>query len=167
MRGASSIGVATGAEPRKGLLRTEAQTRRDNGRAMSQNAETIERFFAALRRSDFDDALNYLHPEAEIRPALAGEMDIGRRYRGHAEVLRLFETLLLTEGVEMTVKPEAIAEIADGRVLRVELWQIRGQQDIHTEVVLTHIYTFRDRLITGMEGFRDEAEARKAAGLSE
>ena len=132
-----------------------------------EHVETIQRFFGALRRSDFDDALNYLHPEAEIRPALAGEMDIGRLYRGHGEVRKLFETLLLTEGVEMTVEPKAIAEIADDRVLRIELWQIRGLQDIHTEAALTHIYTFRDRLIARMDGFRDEAEALEAAGLSE
>jgi len=152
---------------------------------MSEKAEKLRLFYeTALNRLDFDDAVQYLHPESEIRPAFGGHVDIGRRYRGRDEAKQLLKTL--TEGVEgvegveksiddgetflasvTQVEPKETIEIGGDRLLRVERWRPRGWQGIETEVEITHLYTFRDGLIARIDGFRDKAEALQAAGLSE
>ena len=54
--------------------------------AMSEKAEKLRLFYeTGLNRFDFEDAVQYLHPESEIAPAFGGHMDIGRRYRGRDE----------------------------------------------------------------------------------
>ncbi len=149
---------------------------------MSQeNVEIIGSFYEAINRLDLDDALQYLHPEGEIHPALGGVMDIGRRYHGRDGQTRLLRTI--TEGLEgvetsigggetflagaIRVEPQEMVEVGGDRILRVERWRIGAAQGIETEVELTHLYAFRDGLIARVDGFRDRAEALEAAGLRE
>ena len=135
---------------------------------MSEKAEKVGAFYEAMDRSDFDDAVDYLHPEVEVQPAFGGVMDIGRRYRGRGEARQLLETL--TEGIERIearVEPKEVIEVGADRLVRVERWHPRGRQGIETEFVITQVYTFRDGLILRSDGFRDKAEALEAAGLSE
>jgi ketosteroid isomerase-like protein len=134
---------------------------------MSQeNVEKLNAFYEMVNRREFDDAVQYLHPEIEICPALGGQLDVRRRYRGHPEAMQLMETISEgVEGIETRVEPEEAVEVGDDRVLRVEHWRPRGLQGIETEIELAHVYTFRDGLIARIDGFTDKAEALEAAGL--
>ena len=135
---------------------------------MSEKDETVGAFYERMNRGDFDDAVEYLHRDVEVQPALGGVMDIGRRYRGRDEARQLMETL--TEGIERIetrVEPQEVIEVGGDRLVRVERWHPRGQQGIETEVVITQVYTFRDGLILRIDGFRDKGEALEAVGLSE
>jgi ketosteroid isomerase-like protein len=132
---------------------------------MSEKSETLRAFIEAFNRSDFDDAVKYLHPEVEIYPALGGLLDIGHRYHGRDDARQLLETI--SEGVENNVEIEDVVEPGKDEVLLAEHWHGRGRQGIETPIKISTIYTFRDGLVVRLEGFRDRAKALEAAGLSE
>jgi limonene-1,2-epoxide hydrolase len=132
---------------------------------MSQKIETLRAFVEAFNRKDFDDAVRYLHPEVEIYPAIGGEMDVSRRYRGRDEGRQLLE--MITDGVEPHVEIEDAIEAEEGQVLLVEHWSPRSSQGVETQFELATVYTFQDGLVVRLEGFRDPAKARAAAGLTE
>jgi ketosteroid isomerase-like protein len=133
---------------------------------MSQeNFETIRGIYEAFNRRDIDDALQYLHPEYELYPALE---PLGGRtqYRGREGAREFFE--LITDVWEsMTVEFKETIEVPDGRILAIERWRVRGRDGIEIDTELTDIYAFRDGLIVRVDGFRDKAEALKATGLRE
>jgi hypothetical protein len=58
-------------------------------------------------------------------------------------------------------------EAADDRILAVDRWLFRGRDGIEIERELPTLYTFRDGLVVGIDGFTDKADALEAAGLSE
>ena len=132
---------------------------------MSQEIETLRAFIEAFNRHDFDDAVRYLHPEVEIYPAIGGQLDVSRRYRGRDETRQLLETI--SEGFENNIEIEDVIEAGEGQVLLVERWSGPGRQGIDTPVEIGTIYTFRDGLVVRLEGFRDRDEALEAAGLRE
>jgi ketosteroid isomerase-like protein len=135
---------------------------------MSQENKSVTAFYEAMNAGDFDGAVEYLHRDVEIHPALGGVMDIGGSYCGRDEARRLLETI--TEGIErieIGIEPQEVIEAGGDRLVRVESWHPRGTQGMETEVVFTHVYTFRDGLILRIDGFTDKADALEAAGLSE
>ena len=144
------------------------QAWRDTAWAMSEKQEKVGALYEAMNRGDFDAAVECLHRDVEIQPALGGVMDIGRRYSGRDEARRLLETI--TEGIERIetrAEPQEVTDIGGDRLIRVERWHPRGRQGMETEMVITQLYTFRDGLILRIDGFRDKAGALEAAGLSE
>jgi limonene-1,2-epoxide hydrolase len=132
---------------------------------MSEEIETLRAFVEAFNRKDFDDAVRFLHPEVEIYPVIGGEMDVSHRYRGRDKGRQLFEQI--TDGVEPHVEIQEAIEADGGQVLLVEHWAPRSSQGVETPFALGTIYTFQDGLVLRLEGFRDPAKARAAAGLSE
>jgi ketosteroid isomerase-like protein len=88
---------------------------------MSQeNVEVIQRFHEAFNRSDFDEALEFAHPEIELYPAYVG-LDVDSEYRGRDGVRTFLETI--DDGFDTyTVAPEEMIEVGDDRVLVVERW---------------------------------------------
>jgi ketosteroid isomerase-like protein len=132
--------------------------------AMPQSIDTLRAFYDAIHRRDYDDAVQYLHPGVELHPAVGGEMDVRRRYRGRNEVRQFMDTW---EGFEVTIEPEEIIEAPGDRILVVERWHFRGRQGIEVDIEVTEIWTFRDGLIARIHGCRDRAEALEAAGLRE
>jgi limonene-1,2-epoxide hydrolase len=132
---------------------------------MPQNVEKLRAFIEAFNRHDFDDAVRYLHPEVEIYPAIGGQLDVSRCYRGRDESRQLLETI--SEGVKNNVEIEDVVEAGEGQVLLVERWLGSGRQGMSTRAEIVTIYTFRDGLVVRLEGFRDRAEALAAAGLQD
>jgi ketosteroid isomerase-like protein len=130
-----------------------------------EGLETIGRFYQAFNRGDIDAAVEYLHPECELYPALTGPG--GRdHYRGREGAREFFE--LITDAWEtMTVEFKETIEAPDGRIVGVERWRVRGRDGIEIDTELTDIYTFRDGLIVRGDGFRDKADGLEAAGLSD
>jgi ketosteroid isomerase-like protein len=138
---------------------------------MSQeNVEVVRSLFEAFNRRDYASAVEYVHPEGEIRPGVAG-LDTagpgsGRRLCGRDQVQRFFE-----DGGDvwesMTVEFEEVTETPDGRVLAVESWCLRGRDGIKVDANCADIYSFRDGLIVRGDGFRSKAEALAAVGVSD
>ena len=127
--------------------------------------DTLRGLYAALNRRDFDELLQYLHPDVEVHPAVGGELDFGSVYRGRDGVRQFIETAW--RPFDVAVDPEEIIEAPGGRILAVERWQLRARDGVETELHLTDLYAFRDGLIVGIDGFREKSEAFEAAGLSE
>jgi ketosteroid isomerase-like protein len=130
---------------------------------MRDSLETLRALYAAYNRRDFDSAVHYAHPEIELRPALT-EVDVEPHYRGHAELRRFFETI--TEAWETyLVEPKELIEIAPDRILAVELWHARSRAGLEFEIELIDVFTFRDRLITRIDGYTDKSEALAATAM--
>jgi ketosteroid isomerase-like protein len=132
---------------------------------MSENTESLRALFDAYNRRDFESAVQYVHPEVELRPGLT-ELDVSPRYLGREELRGFFETI--TEAWESyVVMPEELLPAPGDRVLAVERWRAVGRGGLEFELELNDLFTFRDGLIVRIEGFRDRAEALEAAGLTE
>jgi ketosteroid isomerase-like protein len=129
-----------------------------------ENVEVIQRFYEAFNRSDFDEALDFAHPEIELYPAHVG-LDVGSEYRGADAVRKFLETI--DDGFDTyTVAPEEMIEVGDDRVVVVERWTGRAR-GIEFDMEFTDVYKFRDGRCVRVEGFRDKAEALEAAELRE
>lgn len=132
---------------------------------MSQEIETLRSFIEAYNRHDFEAAIRSLHPEIEIYPAIGGQVDVRRLYRGRDEARELLETI--SEGVANDVAVVEVMEAGEGVVLLVERWAGRGRQGMVTPTEIDTVYTFQDGLVVEIKGFRNRDEALEAAGLSE
>jgi ketosteroid isomerase-like protein len=130
-----------------------------------ENVETLRAFYAAYNAGHFDGAGRYIHPEVEIYPAIGGELDFARVYRRRDGFREWWDRT--REGFEVTVKIEEVLQAAEDRVLQVELWGPHGRQGIATEIEVSDLYSFRDGLVSRIDGFRDRAQALEAAGLSD
>ena len=133
---------------------------------MSQeNVETLRRCYAAFNRRDFDELLHYVHPQVEMHPGILAP-DQNTRFLGR-EGYREFLQGAIEAWESVAAEPKEIVEAADNRILAVDRWLFRGRDGIEIERELPTLYTFRDGLVVGIDGFTDKAEALDAAGLSE
>ena len=133
-----------------------------------ENMEVVRALFEAVNRRDYASAVEYVHPEAEIYPGIAG-LDpagpgSGSRLCGRDELRQYFEDDVWEA---TSVELEEVTETQDGRLLAVERWRMRGRDGIEVDAHCTDVYSFRDGLIVRGYGFRDKAQALEAAGLSE
>ena len=125
-----------------------------------EKIEIVRRVYDAFSRLDLDQAVEHLHPDCELRPALVGPG--GRdHYRGRKEARELFE-LISDVWETMTVEAKQMIELADGRILAVENWRVRGRDGIEIDTELTDVYAFRGDLIFRVDGFRDKTAALEA-----
>jgi ketosteroid isomerase-like protein len=138
---------------------------------MSQeNLQVVRSLFEAYNRRDYASAVEFVHPECEVRPGVAGfdtaGPGSGSRLCGRDEVRQFFEDGGATWET-VTVELERVTETADGRVLAVECWHLRGRDGIEVEANCADLYAFRDGLIVRGDGFREKAQALAAVGLSD
>jgi ketosteroid isomerase-like protein len=132
---------------------------------MSQeNVAIIQRLHGAFSRRDFDGALQQLHADFELFPAIAGP-DYDTHYRGRERAKEFFE--VITEVWEtVTVEFEETIEAPQNRIVAVERWCSTGRDGIEIDFQLIEVYAFRDGLVLRIDGFLDKADALEAAGLS-
>jgi ketosteroid isomerase-like protein len=129
---------------------------------MSQHADTLQAMFEAFNRRDFEAAMQHLHPQVELRPALT-ELDVRDRYVGRGEFGQFLETI--TDAWETyVVEAEETIEGPEDRVLVAERWHARGRGGIEFDFELTDVYSFRDGLVARVDGFKDRAAALAALG---
>jgi ketosteroid isomerase-like protein len=130
-----------------------------------ENIEILRAFYEAFNRRLFDDALQYLHPECELYPAVPAPGE-PRHYHGRTEAREFMVERIPDAWNAMTVEfKEEPIEAPDGRTLAVEQWRARGRDGIEIDTEVTDIYAFRDGLIARVDGFTDKGEALEAAGL--
>jgi ketosteroid isomerase-like protein len=138
---------------------------------MSQaNVETVRSLYEAFNLGDYAGVVEYLHPEAEVSPAVVG-LDpagpgSGGRLCGREGVRRYVEDYAETWET-VAVELAQVAEAPHDRVLAVEDWRMRGRDDLEVVTRCIDVYEFRDGLIFRGVGYVDKAVALEAAGLSE
>jgi ketosteroid isomerase-like protein len=133
---------------------------------MSQeNIDSLRRLLAAFGDRDFDRAVLGAAQNVELRPAVEG-IDLDTFVPGRVELRAFFEQI--TETWEtVTVEPKEVLEAPGERLVTSERWHLSGRDGLGLDLELITVYTFRNGLVARIEGFRDKAEALKAAGLSE
>ena len=131
---------------------------------MSQeNVEVAKAALAAVSRGDLDAFLALVDPEVRFN-SLITEADEAI-YRGHDGVRRWFETVTQTFG-EFRTDPEVIRDAGDNGVLAKLVLRGTAQGGKVSQIVWQTV-AFRDGRVSGWTIHRNEAEALKAAGLSE
>jgi ketosteroid isomerase-like protein len=79
--------------------------------------------------------------------------------------MRAFFETATEAWVTVTAEPVEMLEAADDRILVIDLWHFLGRDGIEIADELANAFTFRDGLISRIEGFTDRAEALAALGL--
>ncbi len=129
---------------------------------MSQeNVELIEAAYAAIVRRDLDAFLALAHPDIEFHSLIA-EAD-GRSFRGHDDVRDWWHSVIESLGV--TPGAESIESFRDRGITRMRL---SGRIDgVEVPQNMWMAWRVRDGQLVWWMTCRTEAEALKAAGLSE
>jgi ketosteroid isomerase-like protein len=139
---------------------------RDTAAAMSEETiKALGAFNEAFNQRDFDDAEQYLDRAVEINPGVMAP-DHDSKLLGH-DGWKEFIRVAIEAWETVTAEPLERIETADGRILSIDLWRLRGRGGIQIERELPTLYTFRDGLIVRIDGFTEKTEALEAAGLSE
>ena len=133
---------------------------------MSQeNVEIARRAFDAYNRGDIDAAVADIAPDCEFRPT-GTVPGVQGAYRG-PEGYRRFIAWLSDEFEDVQVSLNDLTDAGD-RVLVSLTLQGRGRQSgAPTSWHLWHVWAIQDAKLVRGQAFVDEAEALKAAGLSQ
>ena len=130
-----------------------------------ENIKVLGTFNEAFNQRDFDYAAQYLERAVEINPGVMAP-DHDSKLLGH-DGWKEFIRVAIEAWETATAEPLERIETADGLILSIDLWRLRGRGGIQIERELPTLYTFRDGLIVRIDGFTERAEALEAAGLSE
>jgi ketosteroid isomerase-like protein len=126
-----------------------------------ENVETIRRWINAVNNLDFDAAIELVHPAVVFLPP-GGQPP----YRGAQRLRRWMEPeAFLRQVVEVL----DTVIVNDHKVLGKQHVSARGRSSgIEMDVISWSVWTFdEDGLISRIEIYLDQDEAREAAGLSE
>jgi ketosteroid isomerase-like protein len=130
---------------------------------MSQeNVESLRRGAAALNGGDVDGFLTTVHPDAEFKSLIA-EAE-GETFRGHDVVRRWWAEVVLPLG-GLHGEVEEVRDLGDTVLAR--LVATHRPTGVEVGQTIWIAVRYRDGMATWWQWFRTEAEALKAAGLSE
>jgi len=133
-----------------------------------ENVEVVRSQIKAFNRRDLAAAVEHLHPDVEVYPAVVGLDTAGpgtsSRLRGRDQVRQFLEELGATWESQW-IEVEEIIEAPGDRVLAVERWNTEGRDGIRVDFTITDVYTIRGGMIVRVDGFRDKDEALEAVGL--
>jgi ketosteroid isomerase-like protein len=134
---------------------------------LAEQKALVDRLFDAFNRGDFEEALDYVHPDAEVRLAVEPMEPVeGSRQEVHGrDGLRKFWELLDDSWEEIRVEIKDFAKGADDRLISFETWTVHGAQGIVVDTELVCVYGFRDGLIKSCDSFRDRKDALAEFGL--
>jgi ketosteroid isomerase-like protein len=134
---------------------------------MSQeNVETLRAFYEAFNEGDFDGLLPLVNSKVELRPGIDAP-DSKSFYRGSEALGEFLVTIAAGPWDAVIAEPKEVIEANGDRILSIDSWRFTGRDGIELERELPTLFTFRDGLITRIDGFTDRDEALQAAGLSE
>ena len=131
-----------------------------------ENDEELERLIREVtelfNRADVDAYLEYLDPDVELRPILAGSLE-GESFKGHDGIRRYFEQR--AEDIEEArIELEEVRRVAEDRVLSLGRWRVRGRgSGLEMEGPWGAVTVIRERKMLFLQGFGDHAEAERAA----
>jgi ketosteroid isomerase-like protein len=130
------------------------------------NSEIVRRFADGLAQGDRDATAELIHPDAEWH-TMAGPILGVEAVRGRNEVISfLFDRI--PEGFEdFTATVDGIRELPDDRLLVLGHYAGRGRSSgAVMEMTSAAIYRFEAGMIVSFHDFASEAEALRAARVS-
>jgi ketosteroid isomerase-like protein len=147
-----------------------------------RNVDVVQRFFAAVERlletwetsgslvdamkagdipSEAREALACMSPQAEWKPAFAGES-----YRGQLEMGRGLDEWLEAAG-NYSLKLLEVTDLENDRVLAMFGPTFEGRSSgIHVNTAVFAVITLENGLIARLDEYSDRHEALEAAGLT-
>lgn len=129
-----------------------------------ENVEVARRAFDNFNRRELAAAVEAFQPTAEWIPYLAAlEEDI---YRGRERIEAMWREVLRDFPDFRIELMELVAERGDTIVVRVEFQGMGKASGADTRTTVFQVASFGDGEVARVTGFRDRAEALKAAGLS-
>jgi ketosteroid isomerase-like protein len=133
---------------------------------MSQeNVEIVRQMLGAFNRGDFQASSAFLDQNVELHGTSGGLLD-GNIARGIEAVRQTFE-MWDEDWEETKLRPQEFIDVGDQVVLlQHELRRGRGS-GVEVESETAVLFDVRDGRVTRMQGFMDQAQALKAAGLRE
>jgi ketosteroid isomerase-like protein len=122
--------------------------------------------YDAINRGDFESVSGLFHPDAEIVSS-GVFLDPGAVYQGAIAAQTFIENLRdAFDELEYVVKD--IREGSEGRYLVSIRLRGRGRTSgIEADTPMHHVLSLRDGRVMRVQAIADEAEARRAAGLSD
>jgi ketosteroid isomerase-like protein len=127
--------------------------------------EALRALADAFSRLDLETVIEGCAEDVELRPAVEG-IGVDPLYRGRGGLAAFWEQI--TEAWEaVTVELNETIQAPGQRIVAIERWHVRGRDNLELDFELVDVYTFRDGLITRIDGFRDRSGALEAVGLSE
>ena len=127
-----------------------------------ENVELVKAAYTALDRRDLDAFLAVIHPDVEFRSLIA-EME-GQTYQGHDGVREWWNDVAGSVGGVRYELGKAEG-FRDRGVLRVRI--VGTIEDVEVPQTMWQAWRVSEGLLCWWEGFRSEAEALEAVGLSE
>jgi ketosteroid isomerase-like protein len=133
---------------------------------MSQvNVELYYRAADALNRRDLDAFLALFGPDAEFAPRSVA-LEGGRSYRGHDGVRTWWESTF-TAFSDYALEIEEVRDVGDMTFSRLRVRGHGMESDVPIDEMQWQVVEWRHGSVARLRTLRSEAEALKAAGLSE
>jgi ketosteroid isomerase-like protein len=131
---------------------------------MSQeNVELTHRAFDAFNRRDFDALLALMDDDVEVFSRLVA---LEGGYHGHDGVRRWCQHLL-DAFPDWSPEPAEVRDLGDLTLGKVHYRGHGGESGAPVDQVIWQVARWRDRKIVRLSSHESEAEALKAAGLSD
>jgi ketosteroid isomerase-like protein len=134
---------------------------------MSQeNVEIVRRVYDGFRHFDWDKVERFADPDLELHGTSGGLFD-GSVARGTTAVRETFEAWDAEAWEEVRLTPREFVDAGDRVVvLQNELRRGRGSGvEVRSETAV--LFELRDGRVVRVQGFMDQGEALRAAGLRE
>lgn len=129
----------------------------------SANVEVIREMLETFNRGERARSLDYLHDDVELEQwGALPDFDV---YIGKEEWVRGLRLWLNEFEPDFKFIPEELTDAGDCVVARVTLRGRGRASGVEIDQEIFHVYEVRDRKLRRCRVFRDEAEARRAAGL--
>jgi ketosteroid isomerase-like protein len=127
-----------------------------------ENVEIARRAFDNFNRRELTTAVEAFDPDADWIPYLAALEE--HTYRGRERIEAMWREVLGDFPDFRIELMEVVTDRGDIIVFKVEFQGMGRASGADTRAAVFQVVSFRDEKVTRVEGFRDRAEALKAAG---
>jgi ketosteroid isomerase-like protein len=132
----------------------------------SEQVQRLRRGFDAWNGRAWDEALEFFSPEV-VWTTGAFFPGLDPVYEGHEGLLRFF-TAFVEPWDEVSIDLEQVVDDRPGQSLIRARFQARGREGIAVDGTFFQMWRWdEDGLVSEFLGYEDEAEARRAAGLTD
>lgn len=129
-----------------------------------ENLEAVRRVYGRWARGDFTASMDLLDAQAVL--VIGPDFPDAGTYEGH-EGIREYMRGFLEPWTRVTIEAEELTDARDAVLAAVHQSGVGESSGVETEFRYFQVWTFRDGKVVRLEGFRDRAQARVAAGVQE
>ena len=131
-----------------------------------QNVQLVREFLEAGQRQDWERAADLLDPNAEMHGTVGG-LGEGQVYRGLGEMVEEYEKVDLEAWDERRLEPTQFLHTDDLVVVLLHEYRRGKGSGVELEDDTAAVFQVRDGRVVRVQGYMDQDEALKAAGLSD